>query len=143
MVDWSSERGSSGLNNDEVLVLVQLGLVLGLDSREGGGTFREPLFGLLTGIWEAEAPGRCRASVDELGVVPCNKAFNDSLIDGVSLYHIERDVIPDPCNLDGGWLLGKADTVVTNDVSLALLRSSLDHTADDEQSENRETTSTS
>jgi len=98
-VGWSSERESSCLNNDDVLV--QLALVLGLESKEG--TFR---IGLLTGVWEAEAPRCCKASVDELGVVLCNKAFNESLIDGVSVYHIERDLsgvgIPWPCDLDGG-----------------------------------------
>lgn len=85
------------------------------------------------------------ASVDELGIVLCNKVFNESLIDGVSVYHIERDLsgvgIPRPCDLDGGW--GKAEiVVVANEDSLALLRSSLDHITD-EQSETRGTTSSS
>ena len=88
--------------------------------------------------------GRCMASFDELGVVLCNKALNESLIVGVSVYHMERDLssvgIPGPCNLDDGW--GNADTVVTNEVSLAFLRSSLDHSTD-EQSENRDATSSS
>lgn len=98
----------------------------------------------MTGVWDAEAPGCGPASGDELGVVLCNKDFNESLIVGVSVYHIERDLsgvgVPGLCNLDGGW--GKADTVVTNEVSLALLCSSLDHSTD-EQSENRDTTSSS
>lgn len=37
-VGWSNECGSSGINDDDVLV--QLALVLGLESKEG--TFREP-----------------------------------------------------------------------------------------------------
>ena len=99
----------------------------------------------MTGIWEAEAPGRCTsASVDELDVVLCNKAFNESLIVGVSLYHIERDLscvaVPELDNLESVW--GKADTVVANEVSLVLRCSSLDHCTD-EQSENRETVSIS
>jgi hypothetical protein len=109
-----------------------LALVLGLESKVG-------IFSLLAGVWGAEAPGCCEASVDELGVVLCNKAFNESLIVGVSVYHIERDLsgvgIPEPC-----W--GNADTVVSNEISLALWRSSLDHSID-EESEKRDTTSSS
>ena len=40
MVDWSSERESSGLNNDDVLVQLVPVLVLGLESNEG--LFRKP-----------------------------------------------------------------------------------------------------
>lgn len=98
----------------------------------------------MAGVWEAEEPGRSKESVDALGSVLCKNALNESLIVGVSVYHIERDFsgvgVSDPCNLDGDW--GYADTVVTNDVSLAFLCSSLDHTTD-EQSENRDTTSSS
>lgn len=132
--------------NDEVVLvqLVQLVLVLGLEGCENNeGLLRKPGIGPLTGVWEARAPGCCTASVDELGVL-CNKAFNESLIVGVSVYHIERDEpgvgIPAPYNLEGGWR--QVDTVVTNEVSLAFLRNSLDHSAD-ERSENWDTTSSS
>lgn len=94
--------------NDDDDVLVQLVLVLGLESCESKGRtegiFRTPGIGLLTGVSEA---GCCMASVDELGAVLCNKAFNESLIVGVSVYHIDRDSsevgIPWPHDLDGGW----------------------------------------
>lgn len=103
VVGWSRECGSSGLNDDDVLV--QLALVLGLESKEG--LFREPWIGLLAGVWEAEEPGRSKESVDALGSVLCKNALNESLIVGVSVYHIERDFsgvgVSDPCNLDGDW----------------------------------------
>jgi hypothetical protein len=98
----------------------------------------------LTGVWEEEAPGSCRASVDELHVL-CNKAFNESLTVGVSVYHIERDGsgvgFPGPHKLVGGW--GKADTEVTNEASLVRMLPSSpwpDHSVE-EWSENWDMTS--
>jgi hypothetical protein len=142
VVGWSSDRVSPGLNNDDDVLVPVLGLESCENKGRTEGTFRKPL----TGVWEAEAPGCCTASVDELGIVPCNKAFNESLTVGVSVYHIERDTsgvgTPGPHNLDGGWR--KADTVVTNEVSLSVLPSSPEfENSADEWSENWDTTSSS
>ena len=135
VVDWSSGRessGRSGFNDDDDVP------VLGLERCESKGGTEGIFRKILTGVWEEEAPGCCKASVDELHVL-CNKAFNESLTVGVSVYHIERDGsgvgFPEPHKFVGGW--GKADTEVTNEASLRMLPSSPgpDHSVD-EWSEN-------